>query len=412
MSLIRLIKKCIQIKILLFPYFQYITIIQNSNMKSDGTPFIHAVWEDNKLNALFTTPLIGIAFISRQGYILEMNKQFADTLGYKRSELVGVFWDEFSAPEFSEITRKYYRKMLSGSINCFTYEKQYIHKNGSRVWVEISAQSKKDENNEVEYFLIISKNINLRMAAIKRLEDELKFNELLICKLKFQNEQLKEFANLISHNLRAPVGSMIGLIELYKSGVLKDKEEIGVFSEQYQNLTYSLLDTINTIGTALDIKERSEVRKDKVNFEEILKSVLMSLTGKNTDLDFDLQIDFKLKELTYSKSYMKSIIQNLLSNSMKYRSPERKLSVTIRTYTSNGQEIMEFIDNGTGINLEQNGRNLFGLHKTFHKHKDAKGAGLFLTRKHVEAMGGKIFAESNPIYGIKFTLIFNYHENH
>ncbi|MNY47416.1 sensory histidine kinase AtoS [compost metagenome] len=97
---------------------------------------------------------------------------------------------------------------------------------------------------------------------------------------------------------------------------------------------------------------------------------------------------------------------------MKYRSPERKLSVTVRTYISNEQEIMEFIDNGLGINLEQNNRNLFGLHKTFHKHKDAKGVGLFLTRKHIEAMGGKIFAESNPIYGIKFTLIFNYHENH
>ncbi|MCO4294597.1 PAS domain-containing sensor histidine kinase [Solitalea sp. MAHUQ-68] len=381
-------------------------------MKDPKSIFINSVWKENKLEALYNTPLIGVAFSSKQGYVLELNQQYADMLGYTRRELVGTFWTDFSPPEYKELTLNLYHRLLKKEISCFTYEKEYIRKDKSRIWVEISVQSKKNEFDNIEYFIVLARDIDDRKKTLLKLDAEMKQNEALISKLKFQNEQLKEFANLISHNLRAPVGSMIGLLELYDSGIVDYKQSIGVFSEQYRNLTYSLLDTINTIGSALDIKDRSEVKKEKVSFKEILNTVIISLLGKAKDLDFDLITDFELEEITYSKSYLISIIQNLLSNSLKYRSTERKLRVEIKTYYTNEQEIMEFSDNGTGINLEQNSRNIFGLHKTFHTNKDSKGVGLFLTRKHVEAMGGKIFAESKQNYGIKFTLIFNYHENH
>ncbi|POY36236.1 hypothetical protein C3K47_10795 [Solitalea longa] len=381
-------------------------------MKHTKSAFIKSVWEENKLEALFNTPLIGVAFSSKQGYMLELNQQFADMLGYTRRELVGSSWTQFSAPEYKELTISYYNRLLNNEVSCFTFEKEYICKKGNRIWVELMAQAKRDTENNVEYFIILAKNINERRRALLNLEAQMKYSEALINKLKYQNDQLKEFAHLISHNLRAPVGSMIGLLELYDSGVVDNKQNIGVFSEQYRNLTYSLLDTINTIGGALDIKDRTEVKKENVRFSEVFNSVLISLLGKAKDLDFDLTTNFELEEITYSKNYMKSILQNMLSNSLKYRSPDRKLKVEVKTYSNEGQEIMVFSDNGLGINLEQNSRNLFGLHKTFHRNKDAKGVGLFLTRKHIEAMGGKIFADSNPNYGIKFTLIFNYHENH
>ena len=63
-------------------------------------------------------------------------------------------------------------------------------------------------------------------------------------------------------------------------------------------------------------------------------------------------------------------------------------------------------DNGLGIDLAKHGSKLFGLHKTFHEHKDAKGVGLFLVKTQVEALGGSITAESELDQGTMFIIRF------
>ncbi len=63
-------------------------------------------------------------------------------------------------------------------------------------------------------------------------------------------------------------------------------------------------------------------------------------------------------------------------------------------------------DNGLGIDMERFGHKLFGFRKTFHKNKDAKGIGLFITKTQVEAMGGSIRAEYRPGTGTKFINTF------
>ena len=69
--------------------------------------------------------------------------------------------------------------------------------------------------------------------------------------------------------------------------------------------------------------------------------------------------------------------------------------------------MLEFRDNGLGIDLEQHGHKLFGLNKVFHRHPDAKGVGLFLTKSQIESMGGTINASSKVDVGTTFTINFN-----
>ena len=63
-------------------------------------------------------------------------------------------------------------------------------------------------------------------------------------------------------------------------------------------------------------------------------------------------------------------------------------------------------DNGMGIDLAKYGDKLFGLHKTFHEHKDARGVGLFLVKTQIEALGGSIWAESEVNKGTTFIIRF------
>lgn len=63
-------------------------------------------------------------------------------------------------------------------------------------------------------------------------------------------------------------------------------------------------------------------------------------------------------------------------------------------------------DNGLGIDLERYGSKVFGLRKTFHRNKDSRGVGLFITKAQVEALGGEISIQSEVDKGTKFTLLF------
>ena len=63
-------------------------------------------------------------------------------------------------------------------------------------------------------------------------------------------------------------------------------------------------------------------------------------------------------------------------------------------------------DNGLGIDLNRNKERLFGMYKTFHNNKDARGIGLFITKNQILAMGGKIEVESEPDEGTMFKVYF------
>jgi sensor histidine kinase regulating citrate/malate metabolism len=68
--------------------------------------------------------------------------------------------------------------------------------------------------------------------------------------------------------------------------------------------------------------------------------------------------------------------------------------------------ILKVEDNGLGIDLKRHGNKLFGLHKTFHRHPEARGVGLYLTKTQVEAMGGSIYAQSELGIGTTFNVKF------
>src|SRR2546428_816939 len=140
-----------------------------------------------------------------------------------------------------------------------------------------------------------------------KLAEQLEITENLLKKLKFQHELLKEFAQITSHNLRAPVGNIVGLIELYKNQKFESEEEREMLIEQFENISSDLLETINTVGTALEIQEQTNIKIETIRFEELFESVVKGLTGKSHNLDFELDMDFSsCPEIEYSRTYLKS----------------------------------------------------------------------------------------------------------
>jgi C4-dicarboxylate-specific signal transduction histidine kinase len=97
---------------------------------------------------------------------------------------------------------------------------------------------------------------------------------------------------------------------------------------------------------------------------------------------------------------------NLLSNALKYKSLARIPVIHFETRTINNKIRLLVSDNGLGIDLEAHGNLLFGFHKTFHKHTDGRGLGLYLIKNQIENLGGNISATSIVNRGTTFKIIF------
>jgi signal transduction histidine kinase len=110
-------------------------------------------------------------------------------------------------------------------------------------------------------------------------------------------------------------------------------------------------------------------------------------------------------------AYLESIFLNLCSNSLKYAAPNRSPEIEITLLTKGDITKVMFKDNGRGIDMEKHGSQIFGMHKTFHKNKDANGVGLYITKNQIEAMGGAITLESEVNVGTTFYLEFNAAQN-
>jgi len=96
---------------------------------------------------------------------------------------------------------------------------------------------------------------------------------------------------------------------------------------------------------------------------------------------------------------------------VKYRSEDRALKINVSTKIVGEYAVLSIADNGIGIDLKKNGFKIFGMYKTFHTNKDARGIGLFITKNQVEAINGKIEVTSQENIGTTFKVYFKYEKN-
>lgn len=230
--------------------------------------------------------------------------------------------------------------------------------------------------------------------------------EVLTQHLSGQNKQLEDFAHISSHNLRSPVSNLNALLHLYR--ISETEEEREELFEKFETVISHLTTTLNTLIEALKTKKECEKELEILEFDHILRKTKEIISQKISGTNAIITSDFsKTPKIKYDKTYLESIFLNLVSNAVKYRSPNRAPEVHIKTEIIDGKIKLTFQDNGLGIDLKKHGHKLFGLNKTFHRHPEAKGVGLYLTKVQIESMGGKIYATSEVNKGSVFTVIFN-----
>lgn len=331
------------------------------------------------------------------GFFISVNVYFESITGYKTDSIQGIHYRDFFIEIANGSVIELFHSLRSGDI--WSGEIKCLGKGGKEMWLDTVIKPILDEDGGVLEYLTIQKNITER----KRIEAE---REVLIAELISNNKDLEQFTYITSHNLRAPIASMLGLISLYgrydDDPVLQKDivDKLRVSAETLDN-------TFRDLNQMLEIRKNLNEIKEDVNFDEVVKNVMVSLSSQIKETEAEIDIDFSHRNIIFTiKSYAESILINLIGNAIKYKHPDRHPVIKLYTQETNEYVVLYVEDNGLGIDLDRYGDHLFRLYSRFHLHKEGKGIGLHLVKNQADAMGGKVEVDSRLDKGTTFMVFF------
>jgi signal transduction histidine kinase len=262
-------------------------------------------------------------------------------------------------------------------------------------------------------YRVIEEQKNLLLAQNENLSSELveKHNDLSStnAELVKHNNELRQFSYTVSHNLRGPLASLMGLVSLVDQRNLNEGNA-EIFN--YIRTSVNRLDHIvGDLGKIIDIRHDIFQIREKIDLDRELESVLQVFKKDIEVHNVAIERDFsQCAEIFSVRPMVHSILYNLISNAIKYKAPDRRLEIKLSSRV-NANYVISVSDNGLGIDLKNHKDNLFKLYKRFHYHTEGKGLGLYLVKLQAESLGGHVEVNSELNRQTTFTVYLGQPEN-
>jgi PAS domain S-box-containing protein len=351
-----------------------------------------------RFEGAFKHSAIGMAIISLKGDWLKVNERICKIVGYTEEELLTKTFQDITHPDDLDADLNHVKELIDSKRESYQMEKRYFHKDGHTVWVLLSVSLVRDLAGKPLYFISQIDDISFRKKAEYKLDKAFK-------ELEAHNLRLLDFAYIVSHNLRSHSTNLDMLLEFRKK--VDNPSDKEILDTQLEEISHKLNDAVYHLNDVVQIQLKRNENQQELNLYEYAQKAIQHFKNHISELKAEVVNQIPKKAtVVFHPDYLDSVLQNLISNALRYSHPERKPYISL-TYT-NGSETQKLsvTDNGLGIDLNRFSKKLFGMYKTFHRHKEARGIGLFLTKNQVEAQGGKIIVESIPEEGSTFTIEF------
>jgi PAS domain S-box-containing protein len=346
------------------------------------------------MRLFFDTIDMGYAAMEKDGKVNFLNRKAEKMIGHPVAMGSNIF------EEFPRLSGTVFYARLQECIQQQTSQSFGIYFPGVDKWYDFLLTPMQDGG--ISVFMRDITDSRKMQKELRKANDQLSnLNKNLVN----QNKQLEDFAHITSHNLRAPIANLKALMQMHNEATAQQERDLylGMVHEVIKKID----ETLNDLVEVVQIRKDVNVEKEKLQFSERLQKVrdvlLVDIETSNIQITYNFDEE---PAIEYPRVYLDSIIQNFITNAIRYRSSERTPALHLQTWKEQENIILSVQDNGVGIDMERFGNKLFGFRKTFHKNKDAKGIGLFITKTQVEAMGGSIRAESHPGEGTKFIITF------
>lgn len=309
--------------------------------------------------------------------------------GFKDSEmdLSETDWTEQIHPDDLDNLMKVVNDHVQSVTKEYRSEHRILCGDGSYKWVlDRGKIVSYDSDNQPTRFIGTTIDITQQ-----KLDEERKNQSLSI--ITNQNKKLKNFAHIVTHNLKEHAGNFESLLKFYTDA--ESAEEKNEIVDHLKTVSDSLSNTIDSLREIVTRQLTLKIELKPLNFNQYVNKVLklleLEINDKKAMIVNNVSNDLILHS---NEAYLESIILNLASNAIKYSHPERTPLLQVDSIVSTDQITLSLTDNGIGIDLEKFGKEIFGLYNTFHGNDNAEGIGLYITKNQIESLGGTIAVES------------------
>lgn len=358
--------------------------------------------------SIFNFSGIGMMIVDTNGSILDTNIAFCSFSGYSREELLQANFFDLSPNEDNEIDVMYIKKILDKIINYYSIEKRYISKSNKVLWGLHTVSKVSDKNGFPKFFILQVMDITRK----KELSDDLNRKNLELETVKAdlvaKIQQQEKLNYIIAHNLRGSAGNLRMLIAMLKTAAETDIDpdhEINQVIKYLDEGNTALLNTLNKLMDVVQISVNQTIPYDLCDVAQIINEISKQLNRIIYEKDVTIHLNLKIPTIQYPKVFLESIFYNIISNAVKYSSPDRSPEIIIATYSLHNRTVISIKDNGIGIDLSENGKQLFtpNPHQKSNN-KESRGLGLYITKTQIESMGGSISVNSKEGAGTEFVV--------
>lgn len=351
---------------------------------------------EERFRRSFDDAAIGMALVTLDGRILQVNPTLCEITGYSQAELLGTFFQDITHPDDLEADLEYMRQILAGKRRTYQMEKRYINKSGHFVWCLLIVSIVQDQQGNYLYFVSQVHDISER-RKIDRIKDE--------------------FISIISHELRTPLTAIRGSLGILETGILNNRPEKAQYMLQVAVKNSDRL--VRLVNDILDL-ERLESGKvqlvmENCQVEDLMQEAVESVQAIANEAGITLKLTTLKAEIWADPDAIIQALTNLLSNAIKFSPTHSTIWIDAQLYNNEPliKEKVQFEfdrcplptphilfqvkDRGRGIPADKL-ETIFGRFQQIDisdsRQKGGTGLGLAICKSIVQQHGGQIWVES------------------
>ncbi|HEX7843783.1 MAG TPA: ATP-binding protein, partial [Kofleriaceae bacterium] len=337
-----------------------------------------------KLRRIVDSNMVGFLFGGVDGRVAEANDHALRVLGVARDQLPAVDLFAMTSPEDFEVSQRARATVLEHGI-CAPFEKRYIRRDGSIVWVVVAAALLPGSADQTITFML---DISERKRSEQRLAQ-------LTMEAESANRAKDEFLAMLGHELRNPLAPIVTALQLMRlRGAELVERERTVIERQTQHL-------VRLVDDLLDISRitrgKTELKREPIEVAEIVAKAIeiASPLVEQRRHELDVQVAPHGLPVSADPARFAQVVANLLTNAAKYTEPGGRITITAARSGSDVELAVR--DTGIGIAPEMLPR-VFDLfvqeRQALDRSHGGLGLGLSIVKSLVELHGGTVRAES------------------
>jgi light-regulated signal transduction histidine kinase (bacteriophytochrome) len=328
--------------------------------------------------------------VTNSAFQRNFNWNNIDLLGKPFFELNDQGWD---VPRL----RVLFEKLLPESSYVKNFELEFDCPSKGKLILNLNAKQLLEHGKKQQKILIFITDITSQKKDSENLSFENK-------ELNSINKDLDTFVYTASHDLKAPVNNLKGLIK-----ALKEEEDTKARNELMDMVDISLEKLNSAIS---DLAKTGRAKKSQgeasslIYFEKIVEDVKEFLKNEIQESNAIIIEDFTYAPtLFFSRKNLRSLFQNLISNAIKYRYSDRNTEIQISSAQQEEYILLQITDNSIEIKEEDKAK-VFEMDQRLHTHVEDKEVGLGIVARIINNSGGKIEIDSEQGKGNTFKIYF------